>query len=276
MKRTLLAIIPLSLIAADLPAKQSAKAVPFNETAIVRSISQRGSDLVAVRAKVRMSTLIELPKNEKILDIICGDKDMWVVNAIGENIASVKPAKAGSRTNLHLVGTSGTTYSFVLMEVSEDPQAQSDVKIMIEPKDEGSQLSTPATPSPANAKFVSVKELEVARRETALALEEAKKTKEEAQAKIDSGITAFVHNVRFPYRYVAGKSPFNIRAMYHDSKFTYIQARPEEAPALYEVKDNLPSMINWEYRNGLYVVRKVLDRGYFAIGKQKLSFVRQD
>ena len=105
---------------------------------------------------------------------------------------------------------------------------------------------------------------------------EARLTKQAAQTSIDSGISKFIANVRFPYRFEAGKKPFLVRAMYHDDKFTYIQARPEETPTLYEIKDKKPNVVNFEYKNGVYVVEKILDRGYLAIGKQKLGFAREE
>ena len=64
--------------------------------------------------------------------------------------------------------------------------------------------------------------------------------------------------------------------MYNDDKFTYLQARPEETPVIYEIKDGKPNLINFRYDNGVYVVEKILDEGYLAIGKQKLKFKRQD
>ena len=64
--------------------------------------------------------------------------------------------------------------------------------------------------------------------------------------------------------------------MYHDDKFTYIHARPEETPTLYEVKDGKPNLVNFDYKNGVYVVDKILDQGYLTIGKQKLGFSRQE
>ena len=64
--------------------------------------------------------------------------------------------------------------------------------------------------------------------------------------------------------------------MYHDDKFTYIQARPEETPTLYELADGKPNLINFEYKNGVYAVEKILDRGYLVIGKQKLGFTRAE
>ena len=43
---------------------------------------------------------------------------------------------------------------------------------------------------------------------------------------------------------------------------------------LYEVKDKKPSLINFDFANGLYIVPKELDAGYLAIGKQRVDFHR--
>jgi hypothetical protein len=64
--------------------------------------------------------------------------------------------------------------------------------------------------------------------------------------------------------------------MYTDGKFTYIQAHLDEPPALYEWKDGKPNLIQFEFRNGTYIAAKVLDSGYLAIGKKKLSFARSE
>ena len=45
---------------------------------------------------------------------------------------------------------------------------------------------------------------------------------------------------------------------------------------MYEIKDGKPNLVNFQYCNGAYVVDKVLDSGYLAIGKEKLSFSRQE
>jgi type IV secretion system protein VirB9 len=119
-------------------------------------------------------------------------------------------------------------------------------------------------------------DLERARREIATAREEARQVKQASQAAIDNGISRFISNVRFPYRFEAGKKPFYVRAMYHDEKFTYIKARPEETPTLYEIKDGKPNMVNFDYKDGVYVASKILDRGYLVVGKQKLAFVREE
>ena len=84
--------------------------------------------LVKIKAKVRYTTLIILPKSEQILDFTCGDKEFWVING-AQNLAYVKPAKPGSQTNLNLITASGNIYSFVLTEVSKLPNGEPDLKV---------------------------------------------------------------------------------------------------------------------------------------------------
>jgi type IV secretory pathway VirB9-like protein len=211
-----------------------------------------------------------LPKNEQILDFTCGDKDLWVINGT-QNFAYIKPAKLGARTNLNLITASGNIYSFVLTEVSPIPESQPDLKVFVELKDDGMLSAASGAP-----KFVAAREVDDYKQQIAVAKEETRRVEQTTQATIDRGISRFISNVRFPYRFEAGKKPFYVRAMYHDSAFTYIQARPEETPTLYEVKDAKSNLVDFEYRDGVYVVSKILDRGYLVIGKQKLGFTREE
>ena len=64
--------------------------------------------------------MVVLPENEEILDVICGDKDYWVISA-AQNIAHIKPAKEAAATNLNLVTSSGIVYSFLLTERASAP-----------------------------------------------------------------------------------------------------------------------------------------------------------
>ena len=175
-------------------------------------------------------------------------------------MAYVKPAKAGAQTNLNLITASGNIYSFVLAEVSELPEgtpaSTPDLKVFVEPKDESMISAAGAAP-----RFVSAQTLDDYRQQTELAKEETRQVKQTAQTEIDSGINRFLSNVRFPYRFEAGRKPFFVRAMYHDEKFTYIQARPEETPVLYEIADGKPNLVNFEYSDGVYVIHKILGIG---------------
>lgn len=248
-----------AVIAEPPEAEPQAKVVRYGE-----------KDVVRVSTKLRFTTLIVLPKNEQILDFTCGDKEFWVVNGT-QNFAYIKPAKAGAHTNLNLVTASGNIYSFVLAEVSESPATTPDLKVFVELTE--SSMNTAAGAAP---KFVSAQVAEDYRQQVEIAKEETRQVKQAAQAAVDNGVSKFVANVRFAYRFDAGKKPFFLRAMYHDDKFTFIQARPEETPTLYELLDGKPNLVNFEYKNGVYVVDKILDRGYLAIGKQKLGFTREE
>src|SRR5215213_1449813 len=81
----------------------------------VREIVASERGVIALTAKIRYTTMIILPDTEEILDVLCGDKEFWVINA-NHNIAHLKPAKEGAATNLNLVTASGTVYSFLLAE----------------------------------------------------------------------------------------------------------------------------------------------------------------
>jgi type IV secretion system protein VirB9 len=235
-----------------------------------RVVAYSDKDVIPVRTKLRFSTMIILPKNEQILDFTCGDKEFWIVNG-NQNFAYVKPAKAGARTNLNLVTASGNIYSFLLSETSAVAGTAPDLKVFVELRDEAMTVALRASP-----RFVSVQELDGTRQDLERAREETRQAKQNAQSAVVQGVNHFIESVRFPYHFEAGKKPFYVRAMYHDERFTYIQARPEETPTLYEIKDGQPNLVNFEYKDGIYTVEKILDRGYLAIGKQKWSFSREE
>ena len=270
--KSLLLLMPISLLlSADTNAsKQPIKPRTQEVAASSRTVPYSERDVITIRTKVRYATLIKLPAAEKIVEATCGDKEFWPITA-SDNIAHIKPAKVGAQTNLNLMTTSGNIYSFSLVEVSEDPQAQPDLKIFVEPKDDSMLSASSSAP-----KFVPARDVDEVKQRLAKSEEEVKRLKDSSQAAIDAAMTAFIRNVRFPYAFAAGQKPFNVRAMYTDDKFTYIQARPEETPAVYELRDGKPNLINFEYRNGLYVIGKIIGDGYMAIGRQKLKFTKQD
>ena len=72
------------------------------------------------------------------------------------------------------------------------------------------------------------------------------------------------------------EKPFLVRAIWHDGQFTYIKSDATELPALYEVKDGKPALVNFQVQQGTYVVPKVLDEGYLALGKERFTFAQQE
>jgi type IV secretion system protein VirB9 len=53
---------------------------------------------------------------------------------------------------------------------------------------------------------------------------------------------------------------------------TYLKVDGREKPALYEVLDGKPALVNFQVRNGTYIVQKVLTKGYLALGQSRLEF----
>ena len=73
----------------------------------------------------------------------------------------------------------------------------------------------------------------------------------------------------------AATEPFRVSAIYHDDRSPTSAADAREKPALYELKDGKPSLINFQLENGVYIAPKILDSGYLAVGKKKLTFTRR-
>ena len=254
--------------AKDVPAlpPNEPKAIAVEMTA--RSVAYGERDVIPVRTRLRFTSMIILPRHEQILDFVCGDKEFWIVNG-AQNFAYVKPAKAGARTSLNLVTASGNVYSFVLTETDADP----DLKLFAEPNDDG-MVSAIA----GNPRFVPAQQVEDYRQQVEIAKAETRDTKKAAEARIEQETAefraAYPGRMKFEYRFAQNQRPFQVTSIFHDGKFTYIQASPQEVPALYELKDGKPNLIQFQFRNGTYVVDKVLDNGYLSIGKERLPFYR--
>ena len=63
--------------------------------------------------------------------------------------------------------------------------------------------------------------------------------------------------------------------IWNDDHFTYVASAARETPALYELREGKPSLVNFSFADGTYTVDKILDSGYLSIGKKKLSFTRE-
>jgi len=92
-----------------------------------RTVKYHSSDIIAIKAKLRYTTLIQLPTTEKILAAASGDKDFWVID-VAQSFCFLHPAKSGIHSNLNLITDKGNVYSFTLDEVAGDP----DLKVIIE------------------------------------------------------------------------------------------------------------------------------------------------
>ena len=256
MRRTLIVLMSMLPFVAGVASAQTTREVTYSARSIIH-----------VNAKLRFTTMIILPEQEEILDFVCGDKDFWVVSG-SKNLAYVKPAKAGATTNLDLVTARGTVYSFLLTEGAADP----DLKLYVDPD----ETVTAALGEPP--KYYSAAEVDAIKRAADDAKREAEAAKRAAAKSADDAINKFRASypteLQFPYVIKGDRKTFRVVAIFHDDRFTYIKTDASELPSLYEIKDDVPNLVNFQVEHGTYIVPKVLDSGYLSIGKKKLVFER--
>ena len=229
----------------------------------IRQVTEAAQSIVAIQTRVRYTTMIVLPDNEEILDVVCGDKDFWVITAT-HNMAHVKPAKERAATNLNLVAASGTVYSFLLTETGGS--GTPDLKVYVN--------ADPDSPR-AKAKFYTAAQFDAVEGELA----ETRKSIDAERRRAADTVAAFQQEYPSKLQFVFGtpkyEKPFLVRAIWHDGQFTYVKTDATELPVLYEVKDGAAALVNFQVRNRTYVVPKLLERGYLALGKARFSFAQQ-
>jgi type IV secretion system protein VirB9 len=230
----------------------------------IREVTASDRSVIPLNTRLRYTTMIVLPDGEEILDVICGDRDFWVISAV-QNVAHVKPAKASAETNLNLVTARGTIYSFLLSEKSAAPAAQAapDLKVYV--------IADPSA-SAGSQKYFSAAEVERLQAELTEAREAVTQAEVRARESVASAKQELPTLMQFPYAPLKYERPFLVRAMWHDGQSTYLQSDAGELPALYELKDGKPSLVNFQVQRGTYVVPKILERGYLALGNAKLTF----
>ena len=229
----------------------------------IREVSASARQLIPLQARLRYTTMVVLPEGEEILDVICGDKDFWIISAT-QNMAHIKPAKEGAATNLNLVTASGTVYSFLLTE--KNGGGTPDLKVYVTA--DGLPVTKP--------KYFTAAQVEGLRTE----LTEARAAVDAAHRQATEAIATYQQQyparLQFPYATPKYEKPFLVQAIWHDGQFTYIKTDATELPALYETKDDAPALVNFQVQGSTYVVPKVIERGYLSLGTKRLTFAQQE
>ena len=247
----------------------------------IRTVTQGTDEApVPVTAQVRHTTTVVLPPDQTIVDVVAGDADYWDVSAAG-NVAYVKPLEAGVASNVTLVTGSGRVWALLVAESSGD---EPDLVVYVE----GQKRPAPADAPRHAPGFVAGGELAAHEADEAAARAELQAIEDAAASEVAA--TWAEHNaawarwrdeyprrLRFPYRLdeAAFRPPFEVEALWHDGRFTYLRSRAQESPALYELheSDRLvgrglePSLVSYEvFDDGLYVADHVLGPGRLRIG----------
>ena len=226
-----------------------------------RTVQYHSQDIVPIHAKLKYTTLIEVPPTEKIMEAATGDKDFWIVDVVG-NFCFVHPAKAGISSNLNLITDKGNIYSFTLQDVSGTTDAP-DLKVLIQPADQSSILAASGPPQ-----FVPATQLEHAKEQLSALQSRVAQT-------VDEFKSAYPVQLKFDYTFKANEAPFDIQSIYHDDKFTYIKTNAPEKFSIYEMKDGKPDLVTYDLRDGTYIIPKVMDSGYVELGKKRMDFTRK-
>ena len=226
-----------------------------------RIVQYHAQDIVPIRAKVKYTTLIEVPPTEKIMEAATGDKDFWIVDVVG-NFCFVHPAKQGISSNLSLITDKGNIYSFTLQDISSS-SADPDLKVIIEPADRSSIVAASGPPQ-----FVPAAQLEASKQQLAT-------LQSHVTQAVDEYKSAYPAELKFDYVYKRNEAPFDIESIYHDDKFTYIKTNAPEKFSVYEMKDGKPNLITFDLRDGTYIIPKIMDNGYVELGKKRMDFTRK-
>jgi type IV secretory pathway VirB9-like protein len=263
--RTLIAALALAGAVSGQAADKPAEPTPSTTS---RTVGCHDTDVISVNAEVNYATLIQFASGQTVVGAFWGDTDRWSVDKQA-NILLVKPSVKGTRTDIHVVTSGGAVCSFSVAEVSNDKGQPTDLKLRVTtPNDHKSQ------PVFYTADQVAALKQTAADAQHALEAEKAaeqKRIAQEKQAARTEQEAAIKHGYRFDQNSKLA-AIFHVTAIYRDDKFTYIEATPQEAPALYEIKDGKPSLIQYEFRDGKYIVPKLLNQGYLKVGKSKLNF----
>ena len=225
-----------------------------------RTVQYHSEDIIPIRAKVKYTTLIELPSTEKIMEAATGDKDFWIVDVVG-NFCFVHPAKTGISSNLNLITDKGNIYSFTLLDVSASIGAP-DLKVLVQPADHSAIVASSGPPQ-----FVPAAQLAQSQEQLAILQSRLNKA-------IDEFKSVYPVELKFDYTFKANEAPFDIQSIYHDDKFTYIHTNAPEKFSVYELKDGKPNLITYDLREGTYIIPKVMDNGYVELGKKRMEFSR--
>lgn len=254
----ILSLLTLPATAGTPPKAPDTQAPPPDSA---RTVQYHNQDIVQIHAKLKYTTLIVVPPTEKIMEAATGDKDFWVVDVVG-NFCFVHPAKQGISSNLNLITDKGNIYSFTLQDVSGS-STPPDLKVMIEPADRSSIVASqgPAQYVPAAQVHEMQQQLAAVQSHIGQAVDEYK--------------AAYPLALKFDYAFKANEAPFDIQSIYHDDKFTYIKTNAPEKFSVYDMKDGKPNLINYDLRDGTYIIPMVLQNGYVELGKKKMEFTRK-
>lgn len=233
----------------------------------IREVKLSPKTIVTVNAKVGYTTMIVLPPAEPLADFVWGDSVGWSVSEIG-NILHVTALKPGGETNLNIVMPDSTVFTFVLKEGVKG--ATTDLQIV---------GKTDQAAAAGRRQFIPLEtheaEVQAVRGELASMKEAVVKAGEQADQRIAEFRSSYPLTVKHYDAQALRTAPFFVQNVWSDDAFTWIQLKATELPAVYEVLDGKPAVLNAITLPGKVTtlkIPKVVQDGYLEAGKTKWRF----
>lgn len=227
-----------------------------------RTVTVSERSVVPIYVCQFQETLLILPVNEKVMKAFIADTKNWKLESGREDQASrylsIKVGEPLTReTTLNVVSDHEANYTFRLYLDEE----HCDSKVSI---DADSQL---ATEIQKTEPWVSPADAARLKQQVDEAKQAATAAEQKVRAEADAYRASYPSKLRFDYKWDSKAAErLGLHAIWHDDRFTYISATPEEAPALYELKQGKPSLISFDFSNGVYWTGRIVNDGYLAVG----------
>jgi type IV secretion system protein VirB9 len=243
------------------PAKQQSK---FDDPRVIRATERTAMPIYLCR---NQGLEVTLPKHELLRIFSVGDPVNWQGSTVAEDrrdigLRATEPLTSETIANItsdhdnhyvfHLLLDQGHCDSHVTLEAdAELEQKIETVQPWVSPEKYNAALQ-----AAEDAK----KQLEEANKRANLAVQAADKAKDQFRSE-------YPERLVFDYTYDKKKAlKFGVSSVFHDERFTYVMAKSEEPPVLFELKDGQPSLIEFSYADGVYRTARIIDQGYLVRG----------
>lgn len=265
-------VVCAAMLGAD--TKPADKPVTIDDPRTV-TVSERS--VVPINVCQFQETLVILPAAENVMKSFVGDTANWKLEAGHDDqpsrYISIKVKEPLSpTTTLNVISDHDSNYTFKLVLNKE----HCDSKVSIDPDSQLAQQIKKTEPWVSPAEVARLKaQVEQAQKDAAAAAQKA-------QTQSDQYRATYPSKLRFDYRFDAkAAEKLGVRSVFHDDKFTYVSGAFEETPTFYELKEGKPSLISFDFANGVYSTGRIVNDGYLAVGgngngkhQEKLEFHR--
>ena len=255
MKRlALLLAIPLA------PLGLSAQTTPIAS----RTVQYHSQDIVPIKAKLKYTTLIQVPPTEKIMEAATGDKDFWIVDIVG-SFCFVHPGARGNQHQPQPHHGQGKHLQLHAVGCDFESGLQPDLKVIVVPVDASNIVASQGIPAVRSE-----------RRSCSRCRGQLANLQQHVESTVDEYKSSYQTQLKLRLCLRGQQRPIR-----HPDDLTTTTSSPTSRPlrrrkfSVYEMRDGKPNLINYDLRDGTYIIPKVMDNGYVELGKKKMEFSKR-